>query len=300
MRPLIAAMLALGLCAPCAFAQMPATERATLAKWPSWTAPQKPVRVHGNTWFVGPHGLSVLLITAPGGNVLIDGGVPGDAPLIEANIRSLGVDLHDIKWILNTHAHFDHAGDIARLARDTGAQVIVSAADAPLLARGGLGDPQYGDDFPFAPVVASRTVRDGETLHLGDLQLTAHVTPGHTKGNTTWTWTSCEGQRCLHLVDIGSLSAPDYQLLGNVRYPDIVADFEHSFTTVAALPCDIALNPHPEAVDFWARVDRRGQGHADALVDTAGCRRYAQAAQKSFEAQLAKERATAAAKAAGS
>jgi metallo-beta-lactamase class B len=295
MRYLISTILLLALCAPYALAQMPATERATLAKWPSWTAAQKPVRVYGNTWFVGPRGLSVLLITAPGGHVLIDGGVPGDAPLIEANIRSLGVDLHDIKWILNTHAHFDHAGDLAQLARDTGAEVIVSAADAPLLARGGLGDPQYGDNYPFAPALATRTVRDGETLRLGDLQLTAHATPGHTRGNTTWTWTSCEDQRCLHLVDIGSLSAPDYQLLGNAKYPDIVTDFEHSFAAVAALPCDIALNPHPEAVDFWARVDKRGQGHADALVDTTGCRRYAKAAQKSFEAQLAKQRAKAAA-----
>ncbi len=270
---------------------MPASEQKNIAGYPSWTAPQKPFRIYGDTWYVGPRGLGVFLITAPTGDVLIDGGVPGDAALIEANIRQLGVDLHDIKWILNTHAHFDHAGDIAQLARDTGAQVIASAADAPLLERGGHDDPQYGDRFPYAAVRVGRTVGDGERLHLGDLVLTAHATPGHTKGNTTWTWTSCERKRCLHMVDVGSLSAPGYQLLGNTEYPDVVKDFQHSFSTVAALPCDIPLAPHPGMVNFWARVAERKNGRADALIDRQGCRDYADKARKQFRAEVAKQRA---------
>lgn len=293
MRLLITVTLASCLIAPAAFAQLQSSEQATIARHSSWTAPQRPFRIHGNTWYVGPHGLSVLLVTAPTGNVLIDGGVPGDAALIEANIRKLGFDLRDIKWILNSHAHFDHAGGIAQIARDTGAQVITSAADAPLMARGGQDDPQYGDSFPFSPAHVARKVADGESLHLGDLVFTAHLTPGHTKGNTTWTWTSCEGARCLHMVDIGSLSAPDYKLIGNPKYPNIVRDFEHSFAMVGALPCDIALNPHPEAVDFWERVAKREQGDADALVDSSRCHAYAKAARESFEAQLAKQRADA-------
>ncbi|TAL80370.1 MAG: subclass B3 metallo-beta-lactamase, partial [Candidimonas sp.] len=199
--------------------RMPASERKNIANNPSWTASQKPFRIYGNTWSVGPHGLGVFLITARTGHVLIDGGVPGEAQLIEANIRDLGINLRDIKWILNSHAHSDHAGGMAQLAHDTGAQVIANIADTPLLERGGHDDPEYGDRFPFPPVHVARTVTDGESLHLGDLVLTAHSTPGHTKGNTTWTWVSCEGSRCLHMVDVGSLSAPGFKLVKNSKDP---------------------------------------------------------------------------------
>lgn len=273
---------------------MPASERENIAENPSWTTPQKPFRIYGNTWYVGSRGLGVFLITAPEGHVLIDGGVPGSAPLIEANIRKLGFELHDIKWILNSHAHSDHAGDIAQLAHDTDARVIANAADTPLLERGGNDDPQYGDRFPFPAVHVARTVTDGESLQLGDLVLTAHATPGHTKGNTAWTWMSCEGKRCLHMVDVGSLSAPGFKLLGNPKSPNTIKDFEHSFTVVASLPCDIPLAPHPGMVDFWERVAKRKQGEVKDLVDTTACRAYAEYARQQFQAQLAKQRADAA------
>jgi metallo-beta-lactamase class B len=297
MRLLMAAVLVSGLLLHCAHAQPASAGPANTATEisctsdPSWTARQKPFRIYGNTWYVGPRGLTVLLITSPAGHVLIDGGVPGYESLIEGNIRSLGIKLHDIKWILSSHAHCDHAGGMAQLKRDTGAVVIASAADAALLERGGHDDAAYGDRFLFPPVHVNRTVTDDEHLRLGDLVLTAHSTPGHTKGNTTWTWTSCEGKRCLQLVDIGSLSAPNYQLIGNSKYPGIVKDYEHSFELVATMPCDIALAPHPEIVNFWKRVARREQGDADALLDRAGCRAYAKAARESFEAKLAKQRA---------
>jgi metallo-beta-lactamase class B len=294
---LTAAMLLSGLITQSAHAQrpfrMPASERKNIAENPSWTSPQKPFRIYGNTWYVGPHGLGVFLITAPTGDVLIDGGVPGEAPLIEANIRSLGIDLHDIKWILNSHAHSDHAGGIAQLAHDTGAQVIANLGDTPLLERGGHDDPQYGDRFPFPPVHVARTVTDGERLRLGDLVLTAHSTPGHTQGNTTWTWMSCEGRRCLHVVDVGSLSAPGFQLIGNPESPNIAKDFEHGFGVVAALSCDIPLAPHPGMVNFWERVARRKQGDVNALIDPAGCRAYAKDAREGFEAELSRQRAEA-------
>lgn len=298
MRLSIAATVVSGFIAYGAIARqpfrMPASEQKNIADNPSWTAPQKPFRIYGNTWYVGPHGLGVFLITAPAGDILIDGGVPGDAQLIEGNIRELGIDLHAIKWILNTHAHSDHAGGLAQLAHDTGAQVIAGAADAPLLERGGRGDPEYGDRFPFPPVHVARTVSDGERLHLGDLVLTAHATPGHTKGNTTWTWTSCEGKRCLHMVDVGSLSAPGFRLVGNADDPNIIGNFEHSFAMVAALSCDIPLAPHPEMVDFWERVGKRAHGDANAMLDPAGCRTYANDARAAFAAQLAEQRKTAA------
>lgn len=270
--------------------QMPESEGDNIAGNPSWTAPQPPFRIYGNTWYVGPRGLGVFLITAPTGDVLIDGGVPGDAALIEGNLRALGIHLHDIKWILNTHAHADHAGGIARLARDTGAEVIAGAADVPLVERGGHDDPQYGDRFPFPNVHVARAVRDGEILHLGELALTVHSTPGHTQGNTSWTWVSCDGKRCLHMADVGSLSAPGFKLIGK---PNLIADFEHSFDVVAGLPCDIPLAPHPEMVDFWARVDKRKAGDADGLLDRSGCRDYAAWARKHFADELAKQRAAA-------
>lgn len=314
MRSLVAAILVSGLIVQSAYAQVPApeqgstasspspqtpfrmplTEQKNIAENPSWTAPQKSFRIYGNTWYVGPRGLGVFLVTGRTGDVLIDGGVPGDASLIEGNIRDLGVNLRDIKWILNSHAHSDHAGGMTQLAHDTGAQVIAGAADAALLERGGHDDPQYGDGFPFPPVHVARTVTNGERLHLGDLVLTAHSTPGHTQGNTTWTWTSCEGKRCLHMVDVGSLSTPGYKLIGNPKYPNIVQDFERSFAVVAALPCDVPLAPHPGMVNFWARVAEHQQGGANALMDPTGCRAYAIDARKNFDAQLAKQRADAA------
>jgi metallo-beta-lactamase class B len=299
MRMVIPVTMVLGLLAPGAHAQAMLAVTANLANPPScvsdpaWIAPQAPFRIYGNTWFVGPHGLGVFLLTAPTGDVLIDGGVPEAAPLIEANLRALGIELHDIKWILNSHAHCDHAGGIAQLARDTGAQVIASAADAPLLARGGRDDPHYADRFRFPPVPVSRTVTPGERVRLGDLLLTAHATPGHTRGNTTWTWTSCERGRCLHIVDVGSLSAPGFTLVGNTNYPETIADFRRSFARVAALPCDIAIAPHPAMVDFWTRVAKRDKGNADALIDTTLCRSYANDERQSFEAQLKEEQAKA-------
>lgn len=255
----------------------------------TWTAPQAPFRIYGNTWHVGPRGLGVFLITSPAGHVLIDGGVPGGAALIEANISSAGFNVRDVKWILVSHAHCDHAGDIAQLAHSTGAEVIAGAEDVPLLARGGQDDPQYGDRFAYPAVRSARAVSDGEQLRLGELTLHVHLTPGHTRGNTTWAWTSCEAGRCLNVVDVGSLPAPGYQLVGNPKHPDLVKDYEASFRKVAALPCDIALAPHPGMVDFWERVAKRDQGQADALIDPTLCRAYAEGARESFAAALAKQ-----------
>jgi metallo-beta-lactamase class B len=292
LRTSIAAIFVLGLLLQNSLAHT--ANDSSCVNDPLWIAPQKPFRIYGNTWHVGPRGLGVILITAPTGHVLIDGGVPGSASLIEANIRSLGINLRDIKWILNSHAHCDHAGGIAQLARASKAQVIAGSADAQLLARGGHDDPQYGDRFPFPPVRVTQAVTDGESLRLGDLVLTAHATPGHTKGNTTWTWKSCEGTRCLHMAFVGSLSTPDYKLVANPKYSRIVKDLEKSFTVVEALPCDIALAPHPGMVDFWERVAKRDQGDADALINPTLCRAYAQDARENLAEELTKQRRNAA------
>lgn len=287
---LMAPLLVAGLLVAPSVARAGAANDHACVNDPSWIQAQAPFRIYGNTWYVGPRGLGVFLITAPTGDVLIDGGVPEDATMIEANIRRLGFDPHHVKWILNSHAHCDHAGGIAQLAHVTGAQVIAGAGDAALLARSGRDDPQYGDRFPFPPVHVARTVVDGERLHLGDLLFTAHATPGHTRGNMTWSWMSCEHKHCLTLVDIGSLSAPDYRLIDNPKYPQQIADYEQSFAKVAILACNIALAPHPGMVDFWRRVAKRDAGQPDALVDNTLCRAYADEARKDFEKELAEQR----------
>lgn len=256
----------------------------------TWFEPTPPFKIHGNTWHVGPRGLGVFLITAPTGHVLIDGGIPGSAPLIEANIRTLGFEPNDIKWIAISHAHCDHAGDVAALAAATGAEVLAGAGDVELLARGGLDDPQYGNEYPYPPVRGARGVSDGEVLRLGDLALTAHLTPGHTRGNVTWAWTSCENGDCAQLVDVGSLSAPDYTLVDNAKHPTLIEDYEASFTKVVALRCDLALAPHPGMVDWWERIAARDAGDPKALRDPTLCRGYAEYARENFRKDLARQR----------
>lgn len=259
-----------------------------------WNAPQTPFRIYGNTWYVGPHGLTSLLVDTGHGLALFDGDLPESAPLIEAHIRALGFRLRDVKWILNSHPHADHAGGIAALQAASGAQVLSSAAGARELALGGAdrSDPQFGSIPDYPPVKQARVVRDGETVRLGNLAVTAHYTPGHTAGSTSWTWTSCEGRRCLRIAyadSLSAVSAPGYRFLDHPAY---VAGFRRALATVAALPCDILLTPHPDASGFWEKVARR-KSPADVapLIDPQACRDYAADAGKDLDARLAKERA---------
>jgi metallo-beta-lactamase class B len=267
-----------------------------------WNAPQKPFRIDGNTWYVGPFGLSSILLDTGRGLALFDGDLPESAPVIEAHIRALGFRVRAIKWILNSHAHADHAGGIAALQRDSGAQVLASAAGARELALGGADreDPQYGDTPHYPPLRHVRVVRDGEVLRLGDVAITVHYTPGHTPGSTSWTWASCAGARCLRMAYADSLtpiSAPGFRFSDDPRR---VAAFRRAIATVAALPCDILLTPHPDASGFWQKVARRtSPSDAAALIDTDGCRTYAAAATRKLDSRLAQEQAEKAHRAGG-
>jgi metallo-beta-lactamase class B len=259
--------------------------------------PQQPFRVFGNTYYVGTHGLASVLITSDQGHVLIDGGLSESAPQIAANIRSLGFKLQDVRRIVNTHAHFDHAGGIAELQRLTGAKVTMSPWSATVLRQGSpqRGDPQYGT-LPAIKAVSDVTaLADGETLRLGPLALTAHFTPGHTPGGTTWTWRSCEGVRCLNIVYADSLtavSASGFLFTANADYPNALADFDKSFQLLETLPCDILLVPHPEFADVLGKLDRRTQGTKDAFIDQASCRTYSANMRREFEKRIVRERAT--------
>ena len=260
----------------------------------TWNATQPPFRVYGNTYYVGVRGLASILITSESGHILIDGDLPESAPKIAASIRELGFRVEDVKLILNSHIHFDHAGGLAQLQKLTGAQVAASAPSAKVLQEGHAGpdDPQFHDQLAIAPITTVRVIKDGEKLRVGPLEITAHMTPGHTAGGTSWSWKSCENARCLNIAYVDSLSAISddaFLFTRNTTYPNVLKDFEKSFATVSALPCDILLTPHPESSDLWGRLEKRARGGADALVDSTACQRLADAGRKRLEARVERE-----------
>jgi len=260
----------------------------------TWNATQAPFRIYGGTYYVGVRGLSSILITSDQGHILIDGDLPESVPRIAASVRALGFRAEDVKLILNSHVHFDHAGGIAGLQKLSGAEVAASAASAQVLqsGRSGPDDPQFGQLRAFPRINRVRVIEDSETLRIGPLEVTAHLTPGHTAGGTSWSWKSCEEARCLHIAYVDSLapvSSDTFLFTHNTTYPNVLRDFEHSFATVSALPCDILLTPHPEASDLWGRLERRAHGDADALVDAGACRRLADAARERLQERVVKE-----------
>ena len=261
-----------------------------------WNAPQAPFRIFGNTYFVGTHGLTALLLTSSQGHVLIDGGLPQSAPLIVDHIRALGFRIEDVKLILNSHAHYDHAGGIAALQRASGATVAASPASARVIERGSSGpdDPQYGALSDYSPIAKVRTIADGDTLHVGPLALMAHFTPGHTPGGTSWSWRSCDGARCADIVYADSqtpVSADGFFYTHNETYPSALADFARGIALLEGLKCDILLTPHPGASGLWERLAARDAGRADALIDVDACRRYAAAARQQVARRVAAEMA---------
>jgi metallo-beta-lactamase class B len=269
---------------------------AHCAQCATWNTPQVPFRVYGNTWYVGPHGLSSILISGPRGHILIDGDLPQSASLIAANIQSLGFRIRDVKLIVNSHVHFDHAGGIAELQRLSGAEVVASAWSAAVMSKGGAGrgDPQYAGSQGIARVAHVRILRDGQALRVGGVEITAHSTPGHTPGGTSWTWKSCEKSRCRNMVFADSLtpvSSAGFKFTGSRNYPGAIADFEKSFVFLESVPCDLLMTTHPDVSDFWTRVDaHRRSATPDPLIDPTGCRRLASESRASLRARIAVEK----------
>lgn len=261
----------------------------------AWTDPTAPRHIYGNTWYVGTCAISVILIATPQGHVLLDAGPTDAAASIEANIRTLGLRPTDVRYLLGSHEHMDHAGATAALQQVTGATVVARAAAAATLKRGksDRNDPQLLVLPTFPAVAQVREIIDGERLAVGGLHLTAHATPGHTPGGTSWTWTSCEADQCRRMAYADSLSAISddvYRYTDETMAPGAVVSFRQTLSTVAALPCDILLTPHPKASNLFARLERR----ADApLVDSRACATYAAKAAKGLDERIAKERATA-------
>ena len=258
-----------------------------------WNAPQKPFRVYGDTYYVGMGALSSILVTSDQGDILIDGDLNESAPQIAAHIEALGQKLSDVKLILNSHAHYDHAGGIAQLKRLTGAQVIVSPWSAKLFATGqpGRDDQQFGILPPIAKIAPFGVLHDGQTVHVGPLALTAHFTPGHTPGGTSWTWQSCENGRCPNMVYADSLSTAAAPKFRFSDHQQLLASFDRSFAVVAALPCDILLTPHPDISKTMDRLARREQGETDTFMDSGACRKLADDSRAGLQRRLAKESA---------
>lgn len=256
----------------------------------SWNAPHPPSRLFANVHYVGTRGLSAILLTSDQGHILIDAGLPESAAPIMASIRALGFRVEDIRLIVTSHAHYDHSGGVAAIRRASGARVAASPSSARALALGDVerDDPQFGIHLAYPAVTGMRieVLDDGDTLRVGSLAITAHLTPGHTPGGTSWSWRACEAGECLDFVYADSqtpVSADGFYFTRSANYPDAIADFERGLATLSRLPCDVLLTPHPGASQLWERLE------AGRLGDPSGCSRYVATARRQLEARIAKE-----------
>ena len=257
----------------------------------SWNKPVAPFRIAGNLYYVGAIEIASYLIATPEGHFLLDGGFVETAPQIERNITELGFKLADVKFLLNSHAHCDHAGGIAELKKITGAKFLASEGDAPMLRSGGHGDFRFGDRLVFPPIEPDQIVHDGEPIQLGNQIMIAHLTPGHTKGCTTWTTKIRDGNKMYDVVFVGSQSALDYKFVGQESYPGIKNDFEKSFALLNHLPCDIFLASHGSLFHLVEKRERLLRGDANAFIDPEGYKTYLQKSEQDFRKKLDEQKA---------
>lgn len=268
----------------------PACAQSNAEQAREWNQRFPPFRVIGNIYYVGAAGVSSFAIRTSRGIIVLDGGLPETAPLILDSLKQLGLDAKDVKILLNSHAHFDHAGGLARLKEATGARFYASQADKRELEEGGRNDFGFGDSFLFPKVKVDHTLGPGEQVRLGETTLTPTIMPGHTRGCTTWSMRVQEGNAEYNVVWICSLSVPGYQLVNNPKYPNIVADYQHSFGIAKKLHAEVFLAPHPEFFDLKNRYDRLTAGDKKAFVDPTALRRYVADAEEAFNKDLEKQR----------
>lgn len=276
--------LASAASAPAAAADDPLTRPIATERAAEWLKPVAPERIYANSYLVGFGGLSVALIDTGAGLILVDGALPQAAPMILANVRTLGFNPKDIKYILSTEPHWDHAGGLAALARDTGATVVASMRGALALRTGRMAadDPQHAYGGTFPPVTKLRVVRDGQVLKLGNVRITAHATPGHTMGSMSWGWKACEpAGQCKAIVFASSLNpvaADGYRYTSSAGAP-FLAGFEKSYRTMDMVACDMLIAAHP---------DNAGSGRYNA--QPGACRAYADRSRGLLADRLADER----------
>jgi metallo-beta-lactamase class B len=287
---LSAVALALAACAA------PALSPTSAAK----NQPQAPFRIADEVYYVGASDVTSYLIVTPDGMILLDGGFAQTAPMIEKNIAALGFKLTDVKILLNGHAHPDHAGGLAQLQRDTGAKFEAMRQEVQPLENEGRGTFYQADKHLFDSIHVDRVLDDGDTVSLGGVTLTAHLTPGHTPGCTSWSTDVREGGKSYAALFICQLTLPD-KLLGNPLYPDAAKDYAHSFQVLEALPCEVFLAEHGSAFDLQGKYARlQAHPETDPFLDPPGCKAYLERSRQDFEDQLQTEQAAAPGKPAGS
>jgi metallo-beta-lactamase class B len=257
-----------------------------------WNKPHKPFQIFGNTYYVGTDQLSSILITSEFGHVLIDAGLPESAPQIKANIEALGFKLTDVKAILNSHTHPDHAGGIAELQKQSGADVYAlrPANEVLITGKATPDDPQAQTKGIAVPKVARVWVaQDDQQIGIGSIRVRAIGTPGHTPGGTTWAWDACEGSKCLKAVMADSLSPVSSEKYRFSDHPEVLAQFEKSYQRIESLPCELLLTPHPNQSQLFERLDK-GAVNTDTVKDAEGCRKYVTAARAALAERLQSEK----------
>lgn len=268
--------------------------RPALAQWDPGAAnrPIPPFRIAGNLYYVGAVDIAAYLITTPEGHIVIDGGLPETAPMILEGIRTLGYRPEDVRILLNSHAHFDHAGGLAALKDATGARVWIHERDADQVERGGLGDPVLGDTGPFPAVGVDERFRDGAVVRLGGMELTAHLTAGHTRGCTSWSFAVEDGGRRLDAVIVCSVTVlPGVRLAGEPSWPGIADDYAASFRRLEGLPVDLFLASHGTFFGLEAKAEAlRGGAAPNPFIDPERYRRYLERGRRAFEERLTAER----------
>jgi metallo-beta-lactamase class B len=254
--------------------------------------PMEPFRMADHLYYIGSSDIASYLITTGEGNIVIDAGYADSEKRLEASITKVGAHVRDVKILLNTQAHYDHAGGFAALKRATGAKLFASEADAPMLEGGGHGDVVLKESGLFPPVVVERRIGDEEHVRLGDADLVAHLTPGHTRGCTTWTWDAIDRGHTYHVVDLCGLTIlPGTTVSGMVGYPNITNDYRHTFHFLRSLKPDLFLGAHLSYYGGAGKVAKlRAQPDGtNPFVDPAGYRAFVDAAEKRFTDQLAHE-----------
>jgi metallo-beta-lactamase class B len=261
---------------------------------PDWTNPFPPFHIIANIYYVGSQGLASYLITTPQGNILINSNLEKSVPMIRDSIEKLGFHFSDTKILLISHAHWDHCAGSAAIKELTGAKYMVMDADVPEIEAGGKGNFQYGDSpgSRYQPAKVDRVLHDGDEVRLGGTALVAHLTPGHTKGTTTWTMKVADGGRTYNVVIVGSPNVNEgYVLVNNKLYPQIAEDYERMFRVLKSLPCDVFLGAHGSYYGMEAKYARMKEGGLNPFIDPDGYKSYIAEREQTFLAELAKQKA---------
>jgi metallo-beta-lactamase class B len=266
---------------------------AVRAQNADWTEPFPPFRIAGNLYYVGSKGLANYLITTPQGHILINSDLDANVPLIRASIEKLGFKYSDVRILLISHAHWDHNAASATIKKDTGAKYMVMDGDVGVVESGGKTDFQYGNtpSALYPPTKVDRVLHDGDEIKLGDAVLVAHLTPGHTKGCTTWTMKVSEDGKTYNAVIVGSPNVnPGYTLVNNAQYPTIADDYQRMFKVLKSLPCDIFLGAHGSYFDLEAKHARMTKDGPNPFVDPGGYLKFVAQKEQEFRAEVAKQK----------